>query len=138
MLGATRKQRKQQALRLEELTDPTSPAPLTETERMIREALGIVEERSAAVPVAEPTAPQPKTTSRSRVTSDQVRHMTDPLAYNKKKAESRHDRFHDEYMEGNDPKNLLAKHSSRLTLDPESIRSAIVWKEILGPPKSLE
>lgn len=108
----------------------------TETERLIREALGIVESRpQASSSVEEVPASPPKVTARSTISSDPLQRMSDPLAYSVQKEEARHERFHDLYVEDHEPDKK--KKVSRRT-DRRAIRSAIVWKEILGPPKSLE
>lgn len=125
--------------------EPPAPEPLppqlTETEKLIREALGIVDDR-LTIPesVAQPEArPAPKTTSRARVTSKSAERIVDPLAYKEVKAEARRDRFLQRRDQPKTPvRKRKPKQKNSLGLDVGSMRSAIVWREILGPPKSLE
>lgn len=142
MFGASKKQRKPNGDQPEgEPPVPGSLPELTETEKLIREALGIVDDRSPSVePVTQrEPEPVPKTTSRARVTSEPVNRIVDPLSYKEAKAEKRHVRFHEKYDQQEMPvKQSPPKVKDRLGLEAGSIRSAIVWREILGPPKSLE
>ncbi len=141
MFGASKKQRKPNGDQPEEPPVQGSMPVLTETEKLIREALGIVDDRSASLEPVTQREPEraPKTTSRARVTSEPVNRIVDPLSYKEAKAESRHERFHERYDQQKKPvEKRPPSVKDRLGLDAGSIRSAIVWREILGPPKSLE
>lgn len=140
IFSSAKKQRRSAALAPRETSGPVSAPELTETEKMIREALGIVDDHSTfpeAIAQPEPKA-VPKTTSRARVTSDPVERIVDPLAFTEAKSASRHERFHQRYDKPKPVRKKPQQAKNRLGLRVGSIRSAIVWREILGSPKSLE
>lgn len=53
-------------------------------------------------------------------------------------SEARHAEFHDRYMEPVAPPRAAPALGKRLTMSPKSIREAVIWKAVLGPPKGLD
>ena len=53
-------------------------------------------------------------------------------ARNRAFSEADHESFHERFMQGDAPAGAPARHTNR------KLREALIWREILGPPKALE